>query len=88
MYSLNYLKDVLRICKTYNLDPVEGLDTLERKVTQYIGRDLANNKYVNLMKPETQYKRGVAVIKEYYKRHNEINDKENWKNDKIKWRIW
>ena len=65
-HDLSYLKRVLRVCAENNIEVIDGLNTLERKVSQYINRDLNNRKRVE-KNPTEQYNRGMDVIERYYK---------------------
>ena len=56
---------VIRVCDDHDIDVLVGLDTLERKVSQYIQRDLNNRKRVE-KNPTEQYNRGMDVIERYY----------------------
>ena len=66
MYSLNYLKDLVTISDSYNVDLIPLHNTLESKVSQYMKRDRYQD---NLFRPPTKYyERAINVMKEYYKR--------------------
>lgn len=72
MANLKYLREFVKVCDKQNIPYEVGLQTLENKVTQYLQRDLKNNKTINHFKLEEQYTRAINVIKEYYKKKNSL----------------
>jgi len=65
-HDLSYIMRLVRVCDLNDVPLLTGLETLERKVEQYIQRDLKNHKRVEF-NPTEQYNRGMDVIERFYK---------------------
>ena len=66
MIDLSYLKRLNNVCSVNNIDFIDGLSTLEKKVSHYVQRDTKNNKFVEFF-PVKQYDRAMSVIERYYR---------------------
>jgi len=78
-HDLSYIMRVIRVCDFNDVEVITGLETLERKVKQYIHRDLNNRKRVEF-NPTEQYNRGMDVIERYYDDKNKQETSRTRKN--------
>jgi len=67
----NYLTRLFNLADKQNVQKKIALETLERKIDQYIVRDAKLNKPVHYFYPLQQYHRAIDVMEGYYRRKEE-----------------